>query len=35
MDYKIKDIEKRFDGRIIENLGNNEYVIKINDNNIK
>ena len=32
MDYKIKDIEKRFDGRIIENLGNNEYVIKINDN---
>lgn len=32
MDYKIKDIEKTFDGRITENLGNNEYVIKINDN---
>ncbi|MEC4847746.1 MAG: acetyl-CoA carboxylase biotin carboxyl carrier protein subunit [Nitrosarchaeum sp.] len=32
MDYKIKDIEKTFDGEIIENLGNNEYVIKINDN---
>jgi biotin carboxyl carrier protein len=30
MDYKIKDIEKIFDGEIIENLGNNEYVIKIN-----
>ncbi len=33
MDYKIKDIEKTFEGEIIENLGNNEYVIKINDNN--
>ncbi|MBM2818918.1 MAG: acetyl-CoA carboxylase biotin carboxyl carrier protein subunit [Nitrosarchaeum sp.] len=31
MDYKIKDIEKTFDGAISENLGNNEYVIKIND----
>ncbi|MBA0908144.1 MAG: acetyl-CoA carboxylase biotin carboxyl carrier protein subunit [Nitrosarchaeum sp.] len=30
MDYKIKDIEKIFVGDIIENLGNNEYVIKIN-----
>ena len=30
MDYKIKDIEKTFDGDITENLGNNEYVIKIN-----
>jgi biotin carboxyl carrier protein len=30
MDYKIKDIEKTFDGEIVENLGNNEYVIKIN-----
>ena len=30
MDYKIKDIEKTFDGEITENLGNNEYVIKIN-----
>ena len=31
MDYKIPDIEKSFEGKIIENLGNNEYVIKIND----
>ena len=31
MDYKIQDIEKSFDGRIIENLGNNDYTIKIND----
>ena len=31
MDYKIKDIDKTFDGAISENLGNNEYVIKIND----
>ena len=33
MDYKIKDIEKTFDGEITENLGNNEYVIKINNDN--
>ncbi|MDH3361796.1 MAG: acetyl-CoA carboxylase biotin carboxyl carrier protein subunit [Nitrosopumilus sp.] len=32
MDYKIADIEKSFDGKIIKNLGNNDYVIKINDN---
>ncbi len=32
MDYKIKDLETTFDGEITENLGNNEYVIKINDN---
>ena len=32
MDYKIKDIEKIFDGGITENLGNNEYLIKINSN---
>ncbi len=32
MDYKIPDVEKSFDGKITENLGNNEYVIKINDN---
>ena len=32
MDYKIAEIEKSFDGKIIENLGNNDYVIKINDN---
>lgn len=31
MDYKIKDTEKTFDGEITKNLGNNEYVIKIND----
>ena len=32
MDYKITEIEKSFDGKIIENHGNNDYVIKINDN---
>ena len=31
MDYKISDVEKSFDGKIVENLGNNDYVIKIND----
>ena len=31
MEYKIKDIEESFNGEIIENLGNNEYVIKLND----
>ena len=31
MDYKISDLEKSFNGRIVQNLGNNEYVIKIND----
>lgn len=31
MDYKIQDVEKSFDGKIVENLGNNDYVIKIND----
>jgi len=35
MDYKIQDIEKTFEGKITENLGNNEYVIKINDNEHK
>ncbi|MBA4717863.1 MAG: acetyl-CoA carboxylase biotin carboxyl carrier protein subunit [Nitrosopumilus sp.] len=35
MDYKIPDIEKSFEGKITENLGNNEYVIKINDNEHK
>jgi hypothetical protein len=30
--YKIQDIEKSFDGKIVKNLGNNDYVIKINDN---
>ncbi|HSB50213.1 MAG TPA: acetyl-CoA carboxylase biotin carboxyl carrier protein subunit [Nitrosopumilaceae archaeon] len=31
MEYKIQDIEGSFNGEIIENLGNNEYVIKLND----
>ncbi len=31
MDYKITDIEKSFEGKIIENSGNNDYVLKIND----
>ena len=32
MNYKIQDIKKSFDGKIVENLSNNDYVIKINDN---
>lgn len=31
MNYKIPDIEKSFEGKIVENLGNNDYLIKIND----
>ncbi|MFB5598348.1 MAG: acetyl-CoA carboxylase biotin carboxyl carrier protein subunit [Nitrosopumilaceae archaeon] len=31
MEYKIQDVEGVFNGEIVENLGNNEYVIKIND----
>jgi len=31
LEYQIKDIEGSFNGEIIENLGNNEYVIKIDD----
>ena len=31
MDYKIKDIPESFDGRIVKHLGNNDYIIKIND----
>ena len=31
MDYKIQDIENAFAGEITENLGKNEYMIKIND----
>ena len=31
MNYKIKDIEETFDGRIVKNLGNGSYIIKIND----
>ncbi|MGH1521354.1 MAG: acetyl-CoA carboxylase biotin carboxyl carrier protein subunit [Nitrosopumilus sp.] len=31
MKYKISDIEKSFDGKITQNLGNNDFVIKIND----
>lgn len=32
MDYKIQDVEQAFEGKIVENLGNNDYLIKINDN---
>jgi len=35
MNYKIQDIEKSFEGKVIENLGDNEYVIKINDDEHK
>lgn len=31
MNYKISDMEKSFEGRITQNLGNNDFVIKIND----
>ena len=31
MECKIGDIEGTFNGEIVENLGNNEYVIKLND----
>ena len=31
MDYKIQDVEGVFNGEIVQNLGNNEYVIKLND----
>ena len=31
MECKIKDIEGVFNGEIVENLGNNDYVIKLND----
>ena len=31
MDCKIEDIEGTFNGEIVENLGNKEYVIKLND----
>ena len=31
MEYKIEDIEGTFNGEIVQNVGNNEYVIKIND----
>ncbi len=31
MDYKISDVEKSFDAKIVGNLGNNDYVVKIND----
>lgn len=31
MEYQIEDIEGAFNGEIIQNLGNNDYVIKIND----
>ena len=31
MECKIEDIEGTFNGEIVETLGNNEYVIKLND----
>ena len=31
MECKIEDVEGTFNGTIVENLGNNEYVIKLND----
>lgn len=31
MECKIEDIEGTFNGEIVENLGNKEYVIKLND----
>ncbi len=31
MEYQIEDIEGTFNGEIIENSGNSEYIIKIND----
>lgn len=31
MDYKIQDIEENFTGELVKNLGDNEYIIKIND----
>ena len=32
MEYKIEDIEDAFNAEIIQQLGNSEYLIKINDN---
>lgn len=32
MDYKIEDFANTFNGEIVENLGNQEYLIKIDDN---
>ena len=32
MEYNIEDIEETFNGEIIQQLGNLEYLIKINDN---
>ena len=31
MEYTIKDVEGTFNGEIVQNLGNNEFVIKLND----
>lgn len=31
MEYTIKDVEGTFNGEIVQNLGNNEYIIKLND----
>jgi len=32
MDYKIADIEDTFNAEIVKQLGNSEYLVKINDN---
>lgn len=32
MNYKIANLEKSFDGKIVQSLGNNDYIIKIDDN---
>ncbi len=31
MEYKVENVEQALNGEIVENLGNNEYVIKLND----
>jgi len=32
MEYKIQDIESTFNAKILQKLGNSEYLVKINDN---
>ena len=34
MDYKIADIEDTFNAEIVKQLGNSEYLVKINDKNV-
>ena len=31
MEYKIEDVESLFNAEILQNLGNSEYLVKIND----